>query len=59
MKKENVKKFWNKHKKTIKTAVILVTIPVAFIGIYVAIDKVLDKHSEELYDLLENGYGVK
>jgi hypothetical protein len=43
MKKDNVKKFWNEHKSTIKKAVILVTVPVAVIGAYVVVDKILNK----------------
>lgn len=59
MKKENVKRFWNDHKKAIKTIVVLVTVPVVFIVLNMAIEKVLDKHMDEISDLVEYGYGVK
>ena len=54
MKKVNVKTFWNKHKNTIKKAVILVTVPVVVIGAYVVVNKMLDKHNKEVFEELEN-----
>lgn len=54
MKKENIKGFWKKHKKTIKKTVILATMPVVVIGVYVVINKILDKKNNEIFDKLEN-----
>ena len=57
--KKNVKKFWNKHKNIIKTVITIAIIPVPAIVLYAVCSKFIDKHSEELGDLYENGYGEK
>ena len=49
MKKENVKIFWNEHKKTIKKAVILVTVPTVVIVGYVIVNKILDKKINSIF----------
>ena len=54
MKKENVKKFWNNHKKTIKTAVKIVILPTSVIVAYVIINKILDKKTNSIFEKLEN-----
>ena len=59
MNKENVKKFWNKHNKTIKNVVMVAIIPVPAIILYYGLAKYLDKHVDELNDLLEYGNGIK
>lgn len=53
MKKENVKRFWNERKKTIKKAVILVTVPTVVIVGYVVVNKILDKKTNSIFKELE------
>lgn len=59
MKKEKVKRFWKKHNKTIKKVVVLAVVPIPAIVLYTVCSKFIDKHTKELGDLYENGYGVK
>ena len=54
MKKENVKRFWNEHKKTITKAVILVTVPTVVVVGFVVINKILDKKTNKIFDKLED-----
>ena len=51
--KENIKRFWNKHKRTMKKAVILVTVPAAVIIGYVVVNKILDKKTNSIFKELE------
>ena len=54
MKKENVKRFWNEHKKTITKAVILVAVPTVVVVGFVVINKILDKKTNKIFDKLED-----
>lgn len=58
MNKENVKRFGNKHKKTIKKAVILVTVPTVVIVGYVVVTRIV-KRNNDMVEVLKNGYIVR
>lgn len=54
MKKENVKNFWNQHKKTITKAVIFIVLPTVVVGTYVVVNKILDNRTNKIFEKLED-----
>jgi hypothetical protein len=52
MRNEKVKKFWNKHKNTVKKAVVLIVVPIPVIALYVVCDKMIKSNRpNELLDM--------
>ena len=54
MNKENVKKFWKDHNKTIKTMVKIIILPMPVIVGCVILNKILDKKTNSIFDKLED-----